>query len=211
MKPCQAENLPAEILARLSNTDDRLIVAIAGPPGAGKSTISEYLREAINKGEAGPAVVVPMDGFHLDNAILDERGLRSRKGSPPTFDCAGFAVLLERLKNTQDDIVIPVFDRTLDLARAGASIVRADHRILLVEGNYLLLNEPPWTRLMPFFDMTVFLDVPFAELERRLIQRWLNHGHEPDAARERALSNDIPNAQLVVSTSRKADYVVASL
>lgn len=210
MKPCQAESLPAEILSKLSYTDGRLIVAIAGPPGAGKSTISEHLRNTINKGEAAPATIVPMDGFHLDNTILDTRGLRSRKGSPPTFDCAGFAALLERLKHASEDIVIPVFDRRLDLARAGASVVRADHRILLVEGNYLLLDQQPWTRLVPFFDMTIFLEVPFAELERRLIQRWLDHGHSPDAARERALSNDIPNAQLVVSNSRSADYVVAS-
>jgi len=208
MKSFQAESLPAEILSTLSQLDARLIVAIAGPPGAGKSTISEYLRDAINQGESGPAVIVPMDGFHLDNAILDERGLRSRKGSPPTFDCEGFATLLERLKNTSEDVVIPVFDRTLDLARAGASIVRTDHRILLVEGNYLLLNQQPWTRLAPYFDMTIFLDVPLAELERRLIQRWLDHGHTPDAARERALSNDIPNAKLVVSSSRDANYVV---
>ena len=210
MTRCSAESLPAEILARLSNKEDRLIVAIAGPPGAGKSTMSDYLRDAINKGDDGPAVVVPMDGFHLDNAILDERGLRSRKGSPPTFDCAGFAALLERLKNTSEDIVIPAFDRTLDLARAGASIVRGEHQILLVEGNYLLLSQGPWTRLAPFFDMTIFLDVPFAELERRLIQRWLDYGHTEDAARERALSNDSPNAELVVSASRDADYVVTS-
>jgi len=210
MTRCSAESLPAEILARLSNKEDRLIVAIAGPPGAGKSTMSDYLRDAINKGDDGPAVVVPMDGFHLDNAILDERGLRSRKGSPPTFDCTGFAALLERLKNASEDIVIPAFDRTLDLARAGASIVRDEHQVLLVEGNYLLLSQEPWTRLAPFFDMTIFLDVPFAELERRLIQRWLDYGHTEDAARERALSNDIPNAELVVSASRDADYVVTS-
>jgi len=210
MKPCPTENLPAEILSKLSNTDGRLIVAIAGPPGAGKSTISEYLRDAINKGGVGSAVIVPMDGFHLDNAILEERGLRSRKGSPPTFDCAGFAALLGRLKNASEDVVIPAFDRTLDLARAGAAIVRADHKILLVEGNYLLLDQEPWTELASFFDMTIFLEVPFSELERRLIQRWLDHGHTEEAARQRALSNDIPNAELVVSSSRDANYTVTT-
>lgn len=210
MKHCQLENLPAEILKKLSNVDGRLIVAIAGPPGAGKSTISEHLRNTINKGEAAPATIVPMDGFHLDNAILDGRGLRARKGSPPTFDCTGFAALLERLKHASEDVVIPVFDRKLDLARAGASVVRADHRILLVEGNYLLLDQDPWTRLAPFFDMTIFLEVPFSELERRLIQRWLDHGQSQDAARERALSNDIPNAELVVSSSRNANYIVTT-
>ncbi|MBV2142235.1 nucleoside/nucleotide kinase family protein [Falsochrobactrum sp. TDYN1] len=215
MKTCHpkrlsSESLFTEILLRLAKTEGRLIVAIAGPPGAGKSTISKFLREAINKGGDGPSVVIPMDGFHLDNAILDQKGLRSRKGSPLTFDCAGFSILLERLRNASEgeDIVIPVFDRTLDLARAGAAIVRSDHRILLVEGNYLLLDREPWSRFAPFFDMTVFLDVPFPELERRLVARWLDHGHDGNAARERALSNDIPNAQLVASASREADFII---
>ncbi|MBN9044933.1 MAG: nucleoside/nucleotide kinase family protein [Rhizobiales bacterium] len=213
MTPVDRDALAAQIRARLQKADGRLVVAIAGPPGAGKSTVSEHLRTAINDSGNGsgdgPAVVVPMDGFHLDNAILDERGLRSRKGSPPTFDCAGFAVLLERLKGAAEDVVIPVFDRKLDLARAGASIVRADHRILLVEGNYLLLDQEPWPRLQPFFDMTVWLEVPFPELERRLVQRWLDHGHDATAARKRALSNDIPNAELVVTASRPADFIIA--
>ena len=208
MTPIEREALPSEILARLAEADGRLMVAIAGPPGAGKSTLSDDLRTALNRGGEGPAVVVPMDGFHFDNVILDQRGLRSRKGSPLTFDCTGFAALLERLRGASEDVVIPVFDRSLDLARAGASIVRADHRIVLVEGNYLLLDQEPWSRLASFFDMTIYLDVPLAELERRLMQRWLDHGHDDQAARKRAFSNDIPNAELVVSSSRKADFVI---
>ena len=151
-----------------------------------------------------------MDGFHLDDTILDKRGLLSRKGSPPTFDCAGFAVLLQRLKQADGEVFIPVFDRSLELSRAAASVVGPEHRVLLVEGNYLLLNQEPWSKLAPFFDMTLYLDVPFEELERRLVERWLGFGFDAETARKRALSNDIPNAELVAAQSRKADFIVMS-
>ncbi|MBB3236562.1 nucleoside triphosphate hydrolase [Phyllobacterium endophyticum] len=201
------EDLVPEILARAAETS-RLIVAIAGPPGSGKSTVSASLCAAINLQEPDAAVVVPMDGFHLDNAILDAMDLRKRKGSPATFDVAGFEVLLRRLRETREDVVIPLFERKLDLARAGAGIVKADQRILLVEGNYLLLDQSPWDRLAPYFDLTLFLDVDRLELENRLVQRWLAHGHNVGSAQKRAWSNDIPNAELVLEKSRPADYVV---
>jgi pantothenate kinase len=201
------EDLVPEILARAAGTS-RLILAIAGPPGSGKSTFSEQLCVALNERAEGAAVVVPMDGFHLDNAVLDRLDLRKRKGSPPTFDCAGFEVMLKRLREGGADIVIPLFDRRLDLARAGADIVKSNQRILLVEGNYLLLDQAPWDRLAPYFDLTLFLDVDRLELENRLVQRWLAHGHNVGSAQKRAWSNDIPNAELVLEKSRPADYVV---
>ncbi|CAN7724164.1 nucleoside triphosphate hydrolase [Phyllobacterium sp. LjRoot231] len=201
------DELVPEILARAAKTD-RLIVAIAGPPGAGKSTVSTSLCDAINARDKGAAAVVPMDGFHLDNVILDALDLRKRKGSPPTFDCAGFEVLLKRLRSSGEDIVIPLFDRKLDLARAGAGIVKAGQRILLVEGNYLLLDQSPWDRLASRFDVTVFLQVDRLELENRLVQRWLGFGHNVGSAQQRALSNDMPNADLVLEKSRPADYTI---
>ncbi|MEK1889709.1 MAG: nucleoside triphosphate hydrolase [Phyllobacterium sp.] len=201
------EDLVAELMARAAKTS-RLIVAIAGAPGAGKSTVSAALCQAINTRDPGAAIVVPMDGFHLDNAILDAMNLRKRKGSPPTFDCAGFEVLLRRLRDIGNDVVIPLFDRKLDLARAGADIVRAGQRILLVEGNYLLLDQSPWDRLASLFDVTVFLDVDRLELENRLVQRWLAFGHNVGSAQQRALANDLPNAELVLEESRPADFTI---
>ena len=198
--------LAAEVIARASSRS-RFTLAVAGPPGAGKSTLAKTLAGAL-AGRGSDTAIVPMDGFHLDNDELDRLGLRARKGAPETFDLAGFDALLARLAQ-EDDVVIPVFDRTLDLARAGAARVTASARIRIVEGNYLLLDEPGWRDLACHFDMTVFLEVPERELERRLVQRWLDHGHDAQAARARAQANDIPNARRVAAGSRPADLVLA--
>lgn len=148
-----------------------------------------------------------MDGFHLDNAILDERGLRHRKGSPDTFDVDGFASLLARLSSPSPvDVAIPIFDRSRDLAIAGARWVRSDTEVIIVEGNYLLLNRPGWRDLRDTFDVTVMLDAEPAILESRLVQRWLDHGLSASDARERAESNDLPNAQTVLTQSYPADW-----
>ena len=196
----------ATIMARASGRE-RLIVAIAGAPGSGKSTLAERLREKIvASGER--VAVVPMDGFHFDDRVLVARGLLTRKGAPETFDVAGFRHLMMRLRAREADVAIPVFDRSIELARAGAAIVPAETRIILAEGNYLLLDEAPWDSLAGDFDLTVWLDVPVDELERRLVRRWLDHGFAPDKARDKALSNDIPNARRVAAGSRKADFTL---
>lgn len=202
----QVGALADTILARLGAA--RLIVAIAGAPGAGKSTLAEALWAALNDRRAGVAAVMPMDGYHLDNAILDGRGLHARKGSPPTFDVDGLARDLARLRAADRPVILPVFDRDLDLSRAGAREVAPEVPVILIEGNYLLLDQEPWRGLAPLFDLTVFLEVPEAELERRLIDRWLHYGHSPEAARARALGNDIPNARLVAGMSRRADITI---
>ncbi len=189
-------------------TSARRLVALAGPPGAGKTTLAEALRDRVDGADDGGCALVPMDGFHLDNAILDARGLRPRKGAPETFDADGFVRLVRHLRETDDDAVIPTFDRTLDLARAGAAIVPGAARTVLLEGNYLLLDEDPWRALAPLFDVTVFLDVAMEVLEARLVQRWLDHGHDAQAARTRALSNDIPNARRVVEGGVRADITL---
>jgi pantothenate kinase len=148
-----------------------------------------------------------MDGFHLDNAVLEDRGLLPRKGAPETFDVDGFAATLARVRAAEGPVAVPVFDRSLDLARAGARIIEAGRRVIVVEGNYLLLEDAPWSGLAAQFDRTLFLRVDEAELARRLVDRWLGHGLEPAAARARAEGNDLPNARLVLARSRPADIV----
>ncbi|KJS20401.1 MAG: nucleoside triphosphate hydrolase [Hoeflea sp. BRH_c9] len=188
----------------------RFIMALAGPPGAGKSTLSEALVAEFDRRGQG-AAIVPMDGFHLDNAVLEARGMLARKGAPFTFDADGYAALLKRLREEQDrDIAVPVFDRSLDLARAGGSIITADHRFLIAEGNYLLLPEAPWAQMAELFDLTVMLAAPLEELRERLVGRWLAQGLSPQDALARAMSNDIPNAELVVKSSVTADLEITS-
>ena len=200
MTPAQ---LADKIRRKVQNTQGRFIAALAGPPGAGKSTLAAAVVEAL-----GPdARVVPMDGFHFDDAILNARGQRSRKGAPETFDVAGYRHLLSRLRD-EDEVAIPVFDRLLELSRGSADLVTKDHRILVTEGNYLLLNESPWTDLADFFDLTVMIDVPESELDRRLLERWAFFGKTPEAARAWIDGNDMPNIRRVTRGSVPADITV---
>lgn len=181
----------------------RFITALAGPPGSGKSTTAAAVATALGAGVR----VVPMDGFHYDDRVLEARGLRSRKGAPETFDAAGFLHLMARLQS-EAEVAIPVFDRSMELSRAAADIVLPTDRFLIVEGNYLLLDEAPWSGLAPYFDFTVFVDVPEAELDRRLLARWAQFGKTPAAARAWIDSNDLPNIRRVTQGSRKADVIL---
>ena len=193
----------SEIVAR-HESGARSIVAVAGPPATGKSTFAEALLEAITTTTALSAKVVPMDGFHLDNIQLERLGLRHRKGAPETFDFEGFANLLRRIKAAETPTYYPLFDRPLDKAIAGAGLVPPETEIVVVEGNYLLLDEAPWRDLSELFDFSIYLDTPIQTLEKRLIQRWFDHDHTEADARERALYNDIPNARRVTQNALPA-------
>jgi pantothenate kinase len=149
-----------------------------------------------------------MDGFHFDDRVLEARGLRARKGSPETFDRPGLAVLLARLRAGEDEVAIPVFDRNIELSRAGGAVVDAATRFVLVEGNYLLLDEPGWRDLAALFDLRIFLDVDRRELERRLRRRWDQHGLSPEQAGAKVSENDLPNADRVNERRLPADLVV---
>ncbi len=189
----------------LPTGDRRNLIALAGAPASGKSTLAERLTAALKTCGQLPALV-PMDGFHLDNKILQERGLQARKGAPETFDAGGFVQLVRRL-GTESEVFVPLFDRRRDIAIAGAARVGPEHRIVILEGNYLLFDEEPWSQLKNHWDLSIRLDVPIVELEARLIQRWRDQGMGEASAMRRAQDNDIPNARRIIKKALPADMM----
>ncbi|GGL62134.1 hypothetical protein [Wenxinia marina] len=199
-------NVLSDRIHELRDEVPRQVVAIAGAPGSGKSTLAAELAHRLNLQKV-PTVVVSMDGFHLDNAILDARGIRGRKGAPETFDAAGFVAMIRRIK-AGEAVYAPVFDRARDIAIAGAQVVGRDCSVVVVEGNYLLLDEDPWSDLWDMWDVSAYLDVEVPELRARLIQRWLSHNFSRAAATRRAEGNDLVNARRVIERRLAADYLL---
>lgn len=194
-----------QILAALKGLDGsgrRRMIAIAGAPASGKSTLAEALIERLNA-EGGRSVLVPMDGFHIDNPLLKARGRLRRKGAPDTFDAGGIVSLIKRMQRGKA-VFAPRFDRSIETAIAAAIEVSSDIDWVVVEGNYLLLKEDPWDQLAPCFDFTIFMDVNERLLETRLLERWLSHGFSEQEARDRAELNDLPNARYVIRNSLPA-------
>lgn len=198
----------AEIETRLGpalKAGQRRLVAIAGPPGSGKSTLAAHVVQSINRASAVAAALLPMDGFHLDNDTLDARALRAVKGAPETFDAEGFVALLGKVRQGGADLRYPLFDRSQDRTLPEAGLLQADMPLVVVEGNYLLLQQGAWAGLNALFDLTVMLAPDLAEIEARLIARWLDHGLPPAQAEARARGNDMANARTVVAQSAEAD------
>jgi pantothenate kinase len=195
----------AERLREMSRP--RSLVAIAGPPGAGKSTLAARVRDLL-VASGRSAAVVPMDGFHLDNSVLRDTGLLARKGAPETFDGVGFVHLVRRIAAGDADVVYPVFDRRRDIAVAGAGVLSADTEFVLFEGNYLLLRDPPWAELSRQWDLGVWVDAPMSTLEARLMERWRAEGLDEAEARSRVHGNDLPNVRFVIDHSAIGDPVM---
>lgn len=201
---------PEELAARIREAAigrSRFIVAVAGPPGSGKSTLADQLAEALQAlGER--ATVLPMDGFHMDNGLLEEAGLLARKGAPETFDVRGLYDMLKAVRAAEEEVLLPVFDRAREIAIASARRVNPHDRFIVAEGNYLLLSQAPWSRLRPLFDLTILLRTPLAELERRLNARWQGFGYAPEKIAEKVHGNDLVNARLVLEQSIAPDIAV---
>ncbi|MFK0336725.1 nucleoside triphosphate hydrolase [Agrobacterium deltaense] len=194
----------AEDVLRRAEGRSRFIVAIAGPPGAGKSTLADALCDALlARGET--AAVLPMDGFHMDNGILEERGLLPRKGAPETFDVRGFLDIVSAVRKGGQEVLVPVFDRSREIAIASARAIAPETRFILAEGNYLLLDEAPWTTLSKSFDLTIFVGPSVDVLEERLRKRWQGYGLDEAAIHAKLFENDLPNGKRVIENARPAD------
>lgn len=201
----------AELVARaaaLAVPGERHLLGICGPPGAGKSTLATRIVEALGE----RAVYVGMDGFHLAQVELARLGRTERKGAPDTFDAAGYVHLLRRLRAHGDEVVYaPEFRREIEEPIACAVPVAPRVPLVLTEGNYLLLADPPWHRVRPLLDEVWFL-APDEGLRRRwLIERHRAHGRTLEQARERTFGSDEANAQRVNTSGHAADLVLRNI
>lgn len=194
---------------------ERRLLGLTGAPGAGKSTIAEYLVEALISGTgtetgAAAAALVPMDGFHLANSVLRELGRAHRKGAPDTFDDAGYAALLRRLRaaDPNETVYAPEYRREVEESIGSAVAVPAGVPLVLTEGNYLLLEHGAWPRARAQLDQVWFLDVDERVRIDRLVRRHEAFGKPPEAARAWTLGSDQRNAELVAATRGRADLVV---
>jgi len=193
---------------RLVTDGGRALLGITGAPGAGKTTLAVALVERLRR-DGLEVAHVPMDGFHLADAALTERGTLDRKGAIETFDVYGYLALLRRLRNElEHDVLAPDFERTLEQPIAGAITVRPEDRLVVSEGNYLLDDEGGWADVRAALDEVWFVDVPDDVRVERLVRRHVEFGKPEAEARAWVAQVDEPNARRVIARQSAADLTV---
>jgi pantothenate kinase len=190
----------------------RALLGIVGEPGAGKSTFAEQLLARLEKEQPGLAVTVSMDGFHLAHKVIEAWGQVADKGTIDTFDADGFLALLRRTRaETANTVWWPEFNRDLEDAVAGSVEVAAQHRLVIVDGNFLLSTRDPWRQAKNLLDESWFLDALPEPRRERLTRRYISYGFTPEAARAKTLGVDENTSALIRSTASRADLVLSEV
>ena len=185
----------------------KTFVGIVGAPCSGKSTISKQLIKILNK-DSNIASLLSMDGFHYDNKILKNKNMLDKKGSYKSFDVIGFLSCIKVLKQAKYNISVPIFDRKKDITIANTKIIKKNTKIVLIEGNYLLLNKKYWQKISSFLDISIFLDVDMKTLKQRAINRWIYYGLKQKEAKKRVINNDMKNTKIMRKYSKKANFIL---
>ena len=205
------DTLAAELLPKVRRAPRRRwLVGIAGIPGSGKSIVASRLRAAADQLQPGRAALVPMDGYHLTNAQLRQRGASDRKGAPDTFDAAGYLELLAHCRDASWTGSFPIYDRSVHepvLRDDPSCRITAATQLVITEGNYLLLDRPPWRELGRLLDETWLLATPQAQAKAWILGRHQRVGRTEAEASQRYAS-DLRNTQLIHSVMRPPDRVM---
>lgn len=206
-----AGGAPGPLLDRalaLLDTGRRSVLGIAGAPASGKSTLAEAMLAKVNALRPGSAVLVGMDAFHLGHALLRSWGWTSVKGAPQTFDARGYVALLRRIRESSDAVYAPEFHREIEDSISAAVEVAPDVRLVITEGNYLLLPQPPWDQVRPLLDEAWFVLLADDERRRRMVVRHQRFGHSLEDATARTNGSDEDNAQLVNRVPNDPDVFI---
>ena len=196
---------------RLLDRPRRSVLGIAGAPASGKSTLAALLLAELERQRPGRAVGVGMDAFHLGHRVLVRRGQTGIKGAPETFDAVGLVHLLRRIRTETGTVYAPEFDRDIEDSLAHVVEVSPAVGLVVTEGNYLLLDAPPWDGVRALLDEAWFVHLDDVERRRRMLARHLRHGHDRADAEARTFGNDEQNARLVNAAPNHPDLWIEQL